>query len=81
MAHAMHHWISELYYTLFNRVPERLNAECLPPSFQLHQADGEFLLELLLFIRGDAINLSLQLVSDALRISQAPGRDFCLSIG
>jgi len=69
-----------MYYVLFNGCPEHLNAECLPPSFKLNQADGEFLLEPLLFIRGDAMNRSLQLVSDALRASQAPGPEFCLSI-
>jgi len=46
----------------------------------LDQADWEFLLEPLLFIHGDAINLSLQLVSDLLHITQAPGRGFCLRI-
>jgi len=69
-----------VYYALFNGFPERLNADCLPPSFKLDQADGEVLLELLLFIQGDAINYSLQLNSDALRISHAPGLGFCLSI-
>ena len=67
-------------YTLFDGFPERLNADCLPPSFKLDHADGEFLLESLLFIRGDAVNLSLQLVSDVLRVSQAPGCGICLSI-
>jgi len=81
MAHKMHLWISEMDYALFNGFPERLNADCLPPSFKLDHADREFLVELLLFIRGDAINLSLQLDSDALRISQASGCGFCLSIG
>ena len=50
MAHKMHLWIWEIYYTVFNGFPQRLNADCLPPSFKLDQADGEFLLELLLFI-------------------------------
>jgi len=81
MAHNMHLWISEMYYALFNGFPERLNADCLSPSFKLDQTDGELRLEPLLFIRGDAINLSLQLVGDPLRISQAPGDGFCLSIG
>ena len=81
MAHKMHLWISEMDYTLFNGFPERLNADCVPPSFKLDQTDGEFHLEPLLFIPGDGINLSLQLVSDALRISQAPGCGICLSIG
>jgi len=68
-------------YELFNGFLERLNADCLPPSFKLDQADGEFLVEPLLFIRGDALNLSLQLDSDALGSSQVPGGGFCLSIG
>jgi len=81
MAYTMHLWMSQMNYTLFNGFPERLNADCLPPRFKLDQAEGEFLLEPHLLIRGDAINLSVKLVSHALRISQAPGRGFCLSIG
>jgi hypothetical protein len=45
MAHKMHLWISEMDYTLFDGFPELLNADCLPPSFKLDQADGEFLRE------------------------------------
>ena len=67
-------------YTLFNGVLECLNADCLPPSFKLDHADGEFLLGVLLFIRDDAINLSLKLDCDALCISQAPGCGFCTTI-
>jgi len=81
MAHKMHLWISEMYHALFNGFPERLNSDCLPPSFKLNQTDGEFRPEPVLFIRGDAIYLSLQLVSDPLSISEAPGRGFCPSIG
>ena len=77
----MHLWISEIIDTLFNGFPERLNADCLPPSFKLDQVEGEFLLELHLLIRGDAMNLSLKLVIYALCISQAPGCGFCLSMG
>jgi hypothetical protein len=80
MAHKMHLGTSKMYYTLFNGFLERLNADCLPPSFKLDQTDGEFLLEPLPLIWGDAINVSLWLVSDPLRISQAPGGGFCLSI-
>ena len=69
-----------MHYVLLNGFLERLNVYSLPPRFKIDQADSEFLLELLLFIRGDTINLTLQLVSDPLRISQAPGRGFCLSI-
>jgi hypothetical protein len=61
MAHKVHLWISEMYPALFNGFPERLNADYLPPSFKFYQMDGEFRLEPLLFIRGDPINLSLQL--------------------
>jgi hypothetical protein len=81
MAHKMHLWISEMYYMMFNGFPECLNAECLPPSFKLHQTDGEFLLEPFLFIRGNAILLSRQLDRDVLSLSQAPGGGFRLSIG
>jgi hypothetical protein len=77
----MHLWISKLDYALFNDFPEHLNADGLPPSFKLDHADGEFLLEPHLFIRGDAKNLSLQLDRDALCISRAPDRGFTLSIG
>jgi hypothetical protein len=81
MASTMPCWISEMYYALFNGFTECLNAGCLPPSFKIDQKDGEFRLDQLLFIRVDAINLALQLVSDLLRISQAPCGGFCLSIG
>ena len=76
----MHLWISEMDYTLFNGFPQRLNADCLPLRFELNQADREFLLAPFLFIRVDTINLTLQLVSDPLCISQAPGSGLCLSI-
>ena len=77
----MHLWISEMDYALINGFPERLNADCLLPSFRLDQTDGEFRLQPLLFIRGDAINLPVQLVSDPRHISQGLGGGFCLSIG
>jgi len=77
----MHLGIYEMDYRLFNGYPERLNADFLPPSFKLDHVDGGFLLETLLFIRGDAINLSFQQDSDVLRNSQARGRGFYLSIG
>ena len=69
-----------MYYALFNGFLQRLKADCLPTSSKLGQTDGKFRLELLLFIRSDAINLPLQLVSNPLHISQAPGGGFCLSI-
>jgi hypothetical protein len=81
MAYKLHHWISEMYHALFHGLPDCLNADCHPPSFKLNQVDGKFCLEQLLFIPGDAITLSLQLVSDALCISEAPDYGFCLSIG
>ena len=68
-------------YALFNGILERLNADCLEPRFKLGQAGQAFLLEPLLSIRRVAVNLFLQLDSDPLRISQAPGRGFCLCIG
>jgi hypothetical protein len=34
-----------MYYVLFNGVPERLNAECLPPIFKLDQTNVEFRLQ------------------------------------
>jgi hypothetical protein len=64
-----------------NDFSQCLNAECVPQSFKLDQVDGESLLELLLLIQGDAINLSLKLVSDVPSISQAPDRGIYLSIG
>jgi hypothetical protein len=70
-----------MYYALFNIFLDRLNANCLPPGFALDQTDGEFWLELLLVIRGDAINISLQLLSNPLRINEASGGAFCLSTG
>jgi hypothetical protein len=30
-------------YTLFDGLPEPQNADCVPPSFKLDQADGELL--------------------------------------
>ena len=77
----MHLWILKMYHALFNGFEERLNADCLTPTFKLDQQDGEFRLEPLLFIRGDVITLSLLLVSDPICISQTPGRGLCLSIG
>ena len=64
-------------YALFNGCPELLNANCLSPNLKLDHADGGFLLETPLYIRGDAVNLSLQLDSDTLCISQARGHGFC----
>ena len=44
MAHKMHLSISEKIHALFNGFPERLNADCLAPSFKVDPTDGEFLL-------------------------------------
>jgi hypothetical protein len=55
----MHLWLSEVHFTLFNGLRECPNPDCLPPSFKLEHADVEFLLDTLLFISGDATNLSL----------------------
>jgi hypothetical protein len=65
--------ISEMYHVLFNCLLEWPNADCVPPSFKLDEADGEFHLELLLFIHGTAMDHFPQLVSDQLHISQASG--------
>jgi hypothetical protein len=65
----MHLWISELNSTLFNGFTESLNADRLPPSFKHGEADGKYHVEQLLFIRGDAMNVSLQPVSNQLHIS------------
>jgi len=78
MVHKIHLWISEMYYVLFNGFPEHRNAGCLPPNFELNLADRELHLEPLLFIRGDAINLSLWLHIEALRITEAPDCSFCV---
>jgi hypothetical protein len=80
MAHKMQRCIFELDYALYNGFPEHQNAACLPPSIKLNHAEGELLLEPPLVISGDDINITLQLDSDVLRISEAPGRGFCLSI-
>jgi hypothetical protein len=74
-------WISTTYYLWVNNILEHLNAECLTPSFKPDPADGEFFLDPLPFIHGDAMHLSLQLVSDALYINQAPGCGYSVSIG
>jgi hypothetical protein len=70
-----------MYYTLLNHFLERLNENCLPPRFTLHQADRQLLLELHLFIRGGVVYLTLPLACHTLCISQTPGCGFCLSIG
>ena len=80
MAYRMHLGISDMNYGLLNGLPEHLHADCLPPSLKLNHAEGEFFLEPPLLIRGDAIYSSPKLVSNTLRISQAPGRGVCLSI-
>jgi len=80
MAHKMHLSISEMDYTLFDGFLELLNANCLPTSFKLDQADGQFLLEPHLLIRCDTINLSLQLTHNAVNISKTPGSGSSLNI-
>jgi hypothetical protein len=66
---------------LYDGFPDRLNADYLLSIFKLDEAEGVFLLEAYLLIPGDAINLSLQLDSHMLCISQAPGHGICLCIG
>jgi hypothetical protein len=52
-------------YTLFGGFPELLNADCLPPSFKLDQADGELLREPHPFFSSYTMNLSLKLIHNA----------------
>jgi len=47
MAHTMYLWISKMYHALFNGFPERLNADCLPPSIE---NTGVFTFLLLIFV-------------------------------
>ena len=68
-------------YTLFDGVLELLNGNWLPPSFKLNKADGEFLCETHLVFRSDTMNLSLELIHNAVRIRYTPGGGFNLSIG
>jgi len=67
--------------TLFNGSPEHLNDNCLPPSFTLDEADGEFLPEPHLLMRSNTINHSLLLIHNVVCISKTPGGDFSLSNG
>jgi len=76
----MNIWISEMNYTLFDGFPELLNADCMPPSFKLDQADGDFLHEPHLVFRTDTINLSLGLIYKEVHLSHTPGGGFNLSI-
>ena len=76
MAHSKHLWISEMYYTLLDGLPELLNADCPPPSFKLEQVDGEFLHQLHLSFQSDTIHLPLKLIHNAIRIRNTPGGGF-----
>ena len=68
-------------FTLLEGFPELLNANCLPPSLKLNQVDGEFLRELHLVFGSDTVNLSIELIYNAVPISDTPGGGFKLSIG
>jgi len=76
----MHHWISKMYYTLFDAIPELLNVNCITPSFKFHQVDEQFLFEMHLLIWSDNRNLSPQLICRVVCISDYPGGDFSVSI-
>jgi hypothetical protein len=67
-------------YTLFDGFPKLQNTHCLPPSFKLDQADGEFLHEPHLVYSSDTMNHSLELIHNAVRISDTPGGGFNVSI-
>jgi len=81
MAHMMQLWISEMYYTLFDGLPELLNANCVLGTIKLDYVDGQFLLEPHLLIRKDTINISLQLISNVVHFSETADGGFSLSIG
>ena len=74
-------WISKMYYMLFNVSPELLNANCLPPSFKLDQADGKLVLEPHLVIRNDTTNLSLQVIRYTVRIGNTTADGVSHGIG
>ena len=76
----MHRWISEMDYTLLDCFPELLNANSLLPSFKFDQANGQFLVETYLLIQSDTMNLSPQLIRNAVRISDTLSCGCCLSI-
>jgi len=77
----MHLGLSEMDYMMFDDFPELLNADCLPPSFKLDQADGELLHEPYVVFRSDARNLAPELMHNAVHISDTPGGGFDPSIG
>lgn len=69
-AHELHIWIAEIDHTQSDGFLEPLNNYNLPWSLNPEEVDCLFLLESLVLIDGDVIPFTLQLVSDALCISQ-----------
>jgi len=67
-------------YTLFDGLPELLNADCLPPRVKLDLADEQFLRQPHLVFRSDTLNLSLELIHNAVHISDTPCGGFNVSI-
>jgi len=78
MAHKIHFEIWEMYHTLFDGFPGLLSTSLLPPSFKLDQGEGELHLVLHLLKRCDCINHSLELIHNAVCISDTPGGSFSL---
>jgi len=76
----MHLSISEMYNTLLDGFPELLNVNCLPPSFELDQADEEFLLKSHVVFESGTINLTLQLIRNAVCPRDTQGGGLNLSI-
>jgi len=81
MSYKMHLFISEMYYTLLDGFLELLDSIWIPSSLNLDQADGELLLEQHLLFQRETINLSLQLIHNAVHISDIAGGAFSLNIG
>lgn len=80
MAYKIHHWILKVYHTMFYGCLDVLNVNCIPPCFKLNEWDGEFFLEAHLVICSDAINLSIQLIYNAVYICDASGGGLSFSI-
>jgi len=68
-------------HTLFNGFPELLNADYRPLCFKFDQRDGQLHLETYVFIQTDTINLYLQLIRNAVHISDTACGGFSCSIG
>jgi len=69
-ARGLHMWISEIFYAQSDDFLEPLNNENFSWSFNLKEVDCKFLLESLLLVEDNIMMFTLQLVCDALCISQ-----------